>query len=251
MNLPGTVTTAPDPDALFDRLGSQLMAAAMRAADERERFHLALSGGSTPEPFYMRLVTDPKFRAIPWKLAHLWIVDERQVPSDHEKSNFRMLTESLIGQIPTPESQVHRVKTELDDPAADYRAQLEDVFGRSPAGDLPRLDFVLLGMGDDCHTASLFPGSPALEEDALPVVNNDGDRVVPPARVTMTYPLLNAARELAVLAVGAKKHAALQRVADLGGAEDRTEVPISGIRPGDHAGGTLTWYLDDASAGVG
>ena len=249
MNLPGTVTVSSATDDLFDQLGSQLMSAAMRAADERGRFHLALSGGSTPEPFYIRLVTDPKFRLIPWKLTHLWIVDERQVPSDHEKSNFRMLQESLVDQVPTPEDQVHRVRTELDDPAADYRQQLEDVFGRSPTGDLPRLDFVLLGMGDDCHTASLFPGSPALDERELAIVSNDGDRVVPPARVTMTYPLLNAARETAVLAVGEKKRAALQRVADLAGGTDLQEIPISGVRPHDHAGGSLTWYLDDAAAG--
>ena len=114
----------------------------------------------------------------------------------------------------------------------------------------PRLDFVLLGMGGDCHTASLFPGSPALGETEAWIAENDGERVVPPARITMTYPLLNRARRVAVLLTGAGKNDALQRVEGLheAGAVDTEEVPISGIDPAKH-GGTLGWYLDAAAAG--
>lgn len=248
MPLPGTTVVSPDLDTTFEKLGDALLSAARRAQEQRDRFHLALSGGSTPEPFYVQLVTDPKFRALPWATTHLWIVDERRVPSDHERANFRMMKSALLDHIPTPDEQVHRVRTELDDPAADYQGQLEEVFGRSPSGSVPRLDFVLLGMGDDCHTASLFPQSPALGEDRLWVVNNDGGGTVPPPRVTMTYPLLNAARELCVLAVGAKKAEALQQVADLHGRVEVDTVPISGITPADAGGGRLIWFLDDDSA---
>jgi 6-phosphogluconolactonase/glucosamine-6-phosphate isomerase/deaminase len=106
-------------------------------------------------------------------------------------------------------------------------------------------------MGGDCHTASLFPESPALDVDDRWIVENDGERVVPPARLTMTYPLINAARQVVVLAVGDGKHAALKRVADQHdtGRADPQEIPISGINPNDAQGGSLTWYLDDAAAG--
>jgi len=246
LNLPGTTLVRPDTDALFEDLGDILMAAAMEAVRQRGVFHLALSGGSTPEPFYMRLVTDPRYRPLPWHNTHVWIVDERRVPEDSDQSNIRMIRESLTDHTGGKRTQVHAIPALAGDPAAEYEATLRDVCGASTQQP-PRLDFVLLGMGDDCHTASLFPHSPAIDVTDRWIAVNQGANVTPPDRVTMTYPLLNAARQLAVLCVGAKKHPALQRVATLD-APDPHEVPISGIRPA-HADGDLTWYLDTAAAG--
>ena len=249
-SLPGSVHIAPDTETLFDALGESLMSAALGAVEQRGVFHLALSGGGTPEPFYVRLVTDPKFRGIPWKQTHVWIVDERRVPEDDEKANIRMLREALLDHVTTPAKQVHAMPVLADDPAGQYEQQLlrafdlgADVTGFNP----PSLDWVLLGMGGDCHTASLFPESPALEVRDRWIVTNDGESVTPPPRLTMTYPLLNAAREVVVLAVGAGKREALQRVADQhdSGSPDVTNIPISGIDPE----GSLTWFLDQAAAG--
>lgn len=250
LNLPGSTVVAPDTETLFEKLGDAVLSAALQALDERDVFHLALSGGGTPEPFYMRLVTDPKYRLIPWKQTHFWIVDERKVAEDHAKSNMKMIRETLTNHVPTPAEQVHAMPVLADDPAGTYEAEFEKVFGMKVAdGVCPRLDFVLLGMGGDCHTASLFPESPALDVTDRWIAENDGEKVVPPARLTMTYPLINAARKVAPLVVGAGKYEALKRVQGLHEAdmEDTANVPISGIAP--NGDGQLTWYLDDAAAG--
>jgi 6-phosphogluconolactonase/glucosamine-6-phosphate isomerase/deaminase len=132
-----------------------------------------------------------------------------------------------------------------DRPDELYEAEMRSVFGETDGP--PRMDFVLLGMGGDCHTASLFPNSDAIHVSDRLIVVNDGPNVTPPPRVTMTYPLLNAARQLAVLCVGAKKTEALKRVADqMKTGPDPVNVPITGIQPTD---GVLTWYLDSDAAG--
>ncbi|MEO0513881.1 MAG: 6-phosphogluconolactonase [Planctomycetota bacterium] len=257
MQLPGTTTVAPDTETLFEKLGDALLASALAAVEQRGVFHVALSGGGTPEPFYVRLVTDPKFRAMPWDKTHVWIVDERCVAEDHEKSNIKMIREALTDHVPTPASQVHAMPVLADDPAGAYEATMAEAFGvaapevaadGSYAGGHPAIDFILLGMGGDCHTASLFPESPALHATRW-IDTNDGEKVVPPPRVTMTYPLINAGRHVAVLAVGGGKTAALQRVADqlATGTPDIQQIPISGIAP---ASGDLVWYLDEAAAGA-
>lgn len=253
MNLPGSTIVAPDTETLFEKLGGSLLTAALAAVEKRGVFHVALSGGGTPEPFYVRLVTDPLFRAMPWAQTHVWIVDERCVPEEHEKSNIKMIREALTAHVPTPASQVHAMPVLAGDPAGEYEATLAEAFGITDApsdANHPVLDFILLGMGGDCHTASLFPESPALHATRW-IDTNDGEKVVPPPRVTMTYPLINAARHVAVLAVGGGKTAALQRVADqmATGTPDIENIPISGIAPINSGGGNLVWYLDEAAAG--
>jgi 6-phosphogluconolactonase len=255
-HLPGEIRVAEAHD-LYDDLAIAFASAALEAVKARGCFHVALSGGSTPEPFYMHLVIDPRYRAIPWEKSHLWIVDERRVAEDHEKSNVRMIRHVLTDHLPMKKRQLHPMPVLLDDPAGAYIEELSRVFESAAAsqpgaglatGDaIPRLDFVLLGMGDDAHTASLFPHSPALNEKERWVANNDGPKVTPPPRVTMTYPLLNAAREIAVLCVGAKKLPTLQRVSEqMKTGPDPANLPITGIAP---TAGTLTWYLDTAAAG--
>lgn len=246
LTLPGRVVVKPTKHDVFDELAADLIADALNATRERGAFHLALSGGSTPEPFYMSLVTDPRWRVLDWSTTHVWIVDERRVPEDDEKSNVRMIREALLDHVDMPDDQVHPMPVFDEDPASAYETEMRAAFGQI---DLPRLDFVILGMGGDCHTASLFPDSPALDITDRWVSTNDGEKVVPPPRVTMTYPLLNAGRRLAVLLSGQGKHAALKRVADqhATGTPDSANIPISGIDPAP-MGGELVWYLDEDAA---
>ncbi len=229
----GRVRTFTSVAALHEELAGALLGAMRSAVADRGVCHLALSGGSTPEPFYRLLVMDPRFRSIPWEASHLWLVDERCVPLEDARSNWRMIRESLLDHVPMRSRRKHAMTD-----ASEYERELR---ASMPQG---RLDFVLLGMGEDGHTASLFPESPALRERERWVVENRGPTVTPPDRLTMTYPLLNAAREVAVLVTGAKKAATLARVAQ-GGASQA--LPILGIRP---AQGRLSWFLD-AEAGKG
>jgi len=243
--LPGKVCVTSDTDSLYDELDSAFTAAALKADQDRGVFHIALSGGTTPWPFYARLMIDARFCKVAWERTHIWIVDERRVHEDDDLSNFKSLRGSLLEDISTPASQVHPMQVLRDDPAGEYERSLREVFDKEPG--VPRLDFVLLGMGGDCHTASLFPNSDAIGVTDRWVVVNDGPNVTPPPRVTMTFPLLNAARHLAVLCVGAKKTEALRRVADqMKTGPDPVNVPITGIQPTD---GELTWYLDVEAAG--
>ncbi len=249
LKLPGYVHVANDTDQLFDDLGSALIGSAQKAIDQRGEFHLALSGGGTPEPFYMRLVLDPRYRLFPWLQTHVWIVDERCVSEDDDRSNIKMIRESLLYQVPVREGSVHPMPVLVEDPVEDYEQQLSAAFGGLCPPEVPQLDFILLGMGGDAHTASLFPDSPAQGVTDRWVAMNEGDRVVPPPRMTMTYPLINAAREVAVLIAGAGKHDTLKRIeAQLtSGGPDIRELPITGIDPAP-VGGELTWYLDRAAA---
>jgi 6-phosphogluconolactonase len=249
MQLTGHVHTAPDTEQLFDDLGSAMLGAAQRAVQERGVFHVALSGGGTPEPFYIRMVTDPKFRRFPWEQTHLWIVDERCVPEDHEKANIKMIREAMTLHVPIKRSAVHAMPVLANDPAKDYEQELSAAFDGIQPPEMPRLDFILLGMGGDAHTASLFPESPALRLTDRWIATNDGERVVPPPRVTMTYPLINHAREIVVLLVGAGKHATLKTIETqlATGKPDIENLPITGIDPTPY-GGELTWYLDRTAA---
>ncbi len=249
LQLIGTVHVAPSADALYDDLAHLLVATAVSAVDQRGVFHLALSGGSTPEPFYMRLIMDTRYRVIPWKQTHIWMVDERRVPADDEKSNFKMIRETLADHVPTHSRQIHPMPVLADDPAALYEVEIRRVLETSDTDATPRLDFVLLGMGDDGHTASLFPHSPALEEADRLITINAGPNVVPPDRVTTTFPLLNAARQVAVLVTGARKAAALRRVdrqlSTTG--PDPEQLPITGIQPTPGDDSEMIWFLDTAA----
>jgi 6-phosphogluconolactonase len=258
VRLTGSVHIGKDTDLLYDDLALAMFGVAQAAVKQRGVFHVALSGGSTPEPFYIRLVTDPRFRGLPWQDTHIWVVDERRVPETDDKSNTKMLRETLIDHVPIRKRQVHPMPVMESDPAGLYEKELARVFdvkAEAPHGHAgllrgaPALDFVLLGMGDDTHTASLFPGSPALSEQRRWVAANDGPKVTPPPRVTLTFPILNAARHVAVLVTGAKKQMALRLVekqASLG-EPDVQRFPITGVNP---TNGELTWYLDPAAAGT-
>ncbi|MFO0827575.1 MAG: 6-phosphogluconolactonase [Phycisphaerales bacterium] len=241
--LPGEVVAASTRDDVFDKLAADLLIHALNCVRTFGDFHIALSGGSTPMPLYERLMYDPNYRALPWSRTHLWIVDERCVPFDHPKSNFEHIREIIVDHSGIPREQVHPIVATRDDADVTYEAELREHLGWREKGQ-DRLDYVLLGMGDDGHTASLFPHHEALDESVRLVRKCTGPRVTPPDRVTMTYPLINAARFVGVLVCGASKAPTLVRVAH--GSDNFHALPIKGIRP---IAGTLKWYVDGEACG--
>lgn len=243
--LPGEVAVARDADALIDLVAAELLVHALNCVRTFGDVHIALSGGSTPLPLYERLMYDPNLRSFPWNRTHLWMVDERCVAFDDPKSNFGHIREIIVNHSGIPPEQVHPMLATRDDADVLYERELREHLGWREKGQ-DRLDYVLLGMGDDGHTASLFPGHEALDETERLVRRCTGPKVTPPDRVTLTYPTLNAARFTAILVVGAGKAPTIARVAR--GNDDFHTLPIKGIRP---LGGTVKWYLDGAAAGSG
>ena len=248
--LPGRVEVRHDAHDTHSALAADLMIHANNCVRTFGDFHLALSGGSTPIPFYQRLMVDPAYRDFPWKRTHLWIVDERAVPETDDQSNFKHISEVLVDHSDIPPAQVHPMRAHEPGPpdaAERYEKELREILEwREPGHD--RLDFVLLGMGGDGHTASLFPHSPALAETDRLISINDGPTVTPPARLTMTYTLINAARFIAVLVTGSAKADMLRTIAK--GTDSPQDIPILGIRPvGDGETTDFAWYLDEAACG--
>jgi len=234
------------PAALAEAGAAEFVIHAQSAVAARGRFSVALAGGGTPRPLYARLADPdaPPRAAVPWASVHVFFADERQVPPDHADSNMKMAYETLLRNVPIPEEQVHRIRGENPDPdraAEEYEGILADVFRLEP-GQRPRFDLVLLGLGVDGHTASLFPGGAALSETARLAVG------VPTAgagfdRVTLTLPVLNEAAAVMFLVAGAAKAPALRRV--LGG---DTTLPASRVRPRN---GSLLFLADRDAAAQG
>ena len=223
------------PDEAVHAVASLVGELSAASIHEHGRFTIALAGGSTPRPVYQLLATPPYASAIDWKLWHVFWGDERCVPPDHPDSNYRMSAEALLNHVPVVTSQVHRVHGE-DEPteaAAAYEQTIEDAFAPSE----PQLDLVLLGVGHDGHTASLFPGTEAIKEQTRLVADN----WVPHLnahRITTTFPLINAARHVAILATDAGKAAAVKRAMQ---PEPTDEAPpIALVHP---KGNDVQWYL--------
>jgi 6-phosphogluconolactonase len=210
---------------------------------ERGRFTLALSGGSTPEKLYTLLATNAR-ASLPWDKVFFFWGDERHVPPDHTDSNYRMAEAAMLSRIPIPPSNVFRVPTENPDAAAAaeaYEQTLCKFFALEP-GQVPRFDLILLGMGPDGHTASLFPDTPALREKSRLVVANWVEKLKA-SRITFTLPVLNAARRVIFLVSGTDKAAALRAV--LEGDAPGEQYPAKLVRPTD---GKLIWFVDRAAA---
>ncbi len=237
---PVKIEICKDPEDLARHAASFIVGEAGRALGRHSRFNVALAGGSTPRAAYSLLTEEYLRFQIVWPAVHLFWSDERCVPPDHPDSNFRMAGETLISNVGIPETNVHRMRGE-DDPAraaASYQEDLRAHFGGDPVFDL-----VILGMGADGHTASLFPGTEALRHDDRDVTVGkapDGGN-----RLTLTFRTINAARRVAVLATGEEKADTIRRVL---GKEDRAEgLPIQSVRPRD---GQLLWLLDSAAASL-
>lgn len=232
-----SVRIEPDPDAVARAAAGLVAEAAANAVAERGRFTLVLSGGSTPRALYSLLAHRP----ISWERVHVFWGDERCVPPEHPDSNYRMARESLLDRVPIPAGNVHRLEGENPDPAAAAARYAEEI-RRFFAPEPPRFDLVLLGLGPDAHTASLFPGSAALESPgwvAAPWVEK-----LASYRLTLTPVLLNRAAQVVFLVAGRDKAAAVEAV--LRGDESPREIPARAIRPEE---GRAVWLLDAAAAG--
>jgi len=189
-------------DALARPCAEWLAECLTRAIGERGRCAIALAGGSSPRPVYAALATPPLWGAIDWLRVHVYFGDERAVPPDDPESNYRMARETLLSRVPVPHTQVHRMEAERED----RDAAADDYDRILPAA----LDVLLLGMGPDGHTASLFPGSPALLERTRRVVPVLGPKP-PLRRLTITPPVIESAREIAVIATGVDKASMITR----------------------------------------
>jgi len=247
--LKGRAIVMSDVHDLIDKMADDLLGKAIERFREAGVFHIALSGGSTPKILFRQLMTDPTYRVIDWSRTHVWIVDERCVGADDNRRNYKMIRELLIDHIPITADHVHPMPVDQQSGDQQYDTDLRATIGPIDNAGVPRLDYVLLGMGGDGHTASLFPHTPALSVRDRLVTFNDGDTVAEPRpRMTMTYPLINAARTIAPLVTGSAKHAMLQRVAAAGASTNHIDdLPITGIQPTSEDG-ELIWYLDDAAA---
>jgi 6-phosphogluconolactonase len=239
----GSVRRFADLDALSRAAADELAAIARAAVADRGTCSLALSGGSTPKRLFQLLAQRGR-DALPWDHIELWWGDERTVPPDHADSNYRMTREALLDPLGLAASHVHPIDGALADhdaAAHAYERALVTALGSPPVFDL-----VLLGMGPDGHTASLFPGSPALAETTRWVVANP---VTSPlvhgstTRITLTAPALNAARKIWFLVAGADKATTLVQI--LEGPRDPTRYPSQLIAP--HSG-NLVWFVDAAAA---
>jgi 6-phosphogluconolactonase len=237
------VKIVPDVAALNAAVADEFCRSAEAAIAAPGRFCVALSGGNTPRNVYALLAQGEKDR-LPWEKIFVFFGDERCVPPDHPDSNYRMAHESLLSKVPIPPQNVFRVHAELEPHAAadQYDRQLRAFF-RLAANAWPAFDLVLLGIGEEGHTASLFPGSAALTEKTKLVVANWVEKFQT-YRITFTYPVLNHAEEVLFLASGGSK---AQILRDLFDPAKKSAYPAQGVQP-QH--GKLLWIADRDAASL-
>lgn len=243
MSLSVEIRTLTTPQELFEAAAEEVVRAANEAVAQRGRFTIALSGGSTPKNLYHLLATNAK-TALPWDRMFFFWGDERHVPPTDPESNYRMVDEAMLSKSPVAAANVFRIPAENPDAAAaadTYEQTLRQFFSLQP-GEFPRFDLILLGMGPDGHAASLFPGTAALQERSRLVVANWVEKFRT-SRITLTLPVLNAARCVAFLVSGTEKAAALHAV--LEGNAPGEQYPSKLMRPSD---GKLIWFADRAAA---
>jgi 6-phosphogluconolactonase len=237
----------PDAAAIARRAAQEILRSATSAVAERGSFTLVLAGGSTPKTLYQLLVDDAALRVqLPWDKMVLLFGDERHVPPDHPDSNFRMATDTMISKAPLKPEQVLRIKGEYPDAdraAHEYEQGLRTRF-KLREGQLPRFDVVLLGMGNEGHTLSLFPGTKALHPDHRLVVRNWVGKLYT-ERITMTAPVVNNAAQIIFMVTGADKAPALKAV--LEGPCEPEQLPSQLIQPRN---GKLQWFVDTAAGGM-
>lgn len=229
------------PQELFHAAAEKFCSAGSSAIQDHGRFTVALSGGSTPRGLHQDLVTHFSSQ-LQWDKVFFFWGDERHVPPDSSDSNYRMAKETLLSKLPIPPENIFRVPAELPDArqaAAKYEQTIQKLFRLDPDA-LPRFDFILLGMGPDGHTASLFPGTAALQEKDHLVVANWVEKMNA-FRITFTYPVLNNAACVMFLVSGDEKAEMVRRALKDPGAN----LPCQKVRPVD---GELLWYLDKGAA---
>jgi 6-phosphogluconolactonase len=230
-------------DQVSSAAAEELIKCAVNAVDARGVFRIALSGGSTPKTLFTKLSSDQDFKKqMPWQRTHFFWSDERTVPPDHPDSNYRMAREALFKHVDVSESQIHRIYAELEDPnraAEEYEKEIRLHFNVA-LPHLPTFDLILLGMGPDGHTASLFPRTEALKEQKRLVVSNWVSKFNT-HRITFTVPLINHSASVMFLVCGEDKAATLKAV--LEGPYDPEVYPSQFIKPE----GELIWFVDQAA----
>jgi 6-phosphogluconolactonase len=230
--------TAPD---LFHAAAEEFVSVARSAIGAQGRFTVALSGGSTPKALYSLLATN--YADFAWNRIFLFFGDERHVPPTDPESNYRMVNEALLTKISIPPENIFRVAAENPDAAAaasDYEEQLRRFFNIKPT-EFPRFDLILLGLGSDGHTASLFPDSAALDDKSHLVLANWVAKFNT-HRITFTFPVLNRAAEVLFMASGPEKAEILRQVLE---AKSNPPFPSQRVEPSD---GKLLWMLDEPAA---
>jgi 6-phosphogluconolactonase len=229
------------PQELFRAAAEKFCALGSSAISDHGRFSVALSGGSTPRGLHQELVTHFASR-LDWSKVFFFWGDERHVPPESSDSNYRMANETLLSKLPIPPGNIFRVPSELPharQAAAKYEQTLQQFFHLNP-DSIPRFDFILLGMGPDGHTASLFPGTAALQEKDHLVVGNWVEKLNT-FRITFTYPMLNNAACVMFLVNGDEKAEMVRRALK----DPTANLPCQKVCPDD---GELLWYLDKGAA---
>ncbi len=229
------------------RAADDVVRIAREAAAARGVFTIALSGGSTPKVLYALLAEHPSLRnSLPWDKMKVFFGDERHVGPGHADSNFQMASDAMLSKAPLRPDQIHRIKGEYPDTAqaaAEYEATIQREFGLKD-GEFPRFDLVLLGMGSEGHTLSLFPGTKALHETQRIVTRNWVGKLYT-ERVTLTAPAANNAANIIFMIAGADKACALKAV--LEGPHEPEQLPAQMIQPSN---GTLSWLVDQAAGSM-
>lgn len=231
------------PQELFAAAAEEVVHAADQAVKERGRFTIALSGGSTPKSLYNLLATNAR-NTLPWDRMFFFWGDERHVPPTDADSNYRMADEAMLSKVPVPAGNVFRVAAENPDAAAaaDAYEQTLRKFFQLNAGEFPNFDLILLGMGPDGHTASLFPGTAGLQEKSRLVIANWVEKLKT-HRLSFTLPVLNAARCVAFLVSGTDKAPALHAVLEENVSGEQYPSKLIQLKDGK-----LIWFLDRAAA---
>lgn len=234
------VTVYRDTVDLEKHAAEEIVEVMTAAIKDRGVCLAALSGGETPRQIYRRLSREPLKDRVNWNLVHLFFSDERSVPPNDPKSNYGMVERSLLSWIDIPRHNVHRIKGEMDPSLAaqEYENDLESTFSDTSG----RFDLLLLGIGEDGHVASMFPGTEVIEEQSALVrpVKNPNQNA---QRVTLTFPVINNAREILFLVSGKRKSFIVQRA--LGTSKPTKDLPATMVQPVD---GTLRWLLDRDAA---
>lgn len=243
MSSPFELRRLATPQDLFQAAAEEVISNAANAVAQRGRFAIALAGGSTPRNLYT-LIAANAGASLPWAQMYFFWGDERHVPPDDPDSNYRMAKETLLSKVPVPAGNIFPIPAENPDAAAAaeiYEQTLRKFFALKP-GEFPRFDLILLGMGPDGHTASLFPQTSALQEKSRIVVNNWVEKLGA-SRITLTLPALNAARAALFLVSGSDKASALREVLEGDGPAEK--FPSRLLQPVD---GELIWFVDRAAA---
>ena len=240
----GDLRIYADAAALIDAVAQRWLDLAGSAINARGKFHVALSGGSTPRALYRRL-THPKFASrIPWDRVHIYFGDERTVPPDHADSNYHMAKEALLDHVPIPATHIHRIEGEIADPHVAAGKYIRELTGNLPlsAQGVVQFDLLLLGVGSDGHTASLFPATPVLYERAR-LVEAVYVEKLEAWRITVTLPVIDHARHVLILVSGDQKASIVR---DVFTTRRAPPYPVQLINPQ----GILEWHLDQAAAAL-